>query len=315
MGQIRRLRHRRWIPLPTSKARYCEGITSTRRMIRGPYVLLLITLVGVLSIDTAAVPDLSPSASAYSHISQKKAIDTCSAPSLSTMNTWWTSSPYWTIGIYIGGSNRGCSQSNLTNSWITGTQSQGWALLPIWVGPQMPYSSCQTTRTYNAYISLNTSTAYNQGYNEASAAFSAASSLGFDLPNMPVIYDLEGYNGASSCRAAAKSFLDGWNYFLSVAPAQKSGVYGSACSSYINDFVNIAHKPDFIWFAWWNGNPSTANITCINSGYWTGHQRHKQYAGDHSETYGGITLRIDNDCSDGPVYYSIDRYDSSTGCV
>jgi hypothetical protein len=30
-------------------------------------------------------------------------------------------------------------------------------------------------------------------------------------------------------------------------------------------------------------------------------QRHKQYWPGHNETYGGVTMNIDNDCSNGPV--------------
>jgi hypothetical protein len=284
------------------------GVLRSRR-------ILLPVLAVVVSLVIAGLSNTTPTAQAYSHISQMKGFDTCAAPSASTMQQWWSYSPYWNIGIYIGGSNRGCSQPNLTSSWITTVQNQGWGLLPIWVGPQMPYGTCQTIRTYNTYISLNTSTAYNQGYNSASAAYSAAFNLGFDTPNMPIVYDLEGYNGGSACRAAAKSFLNGWDYFLSLAPAQKSGVYGSACSSYIDDFAGIGHVPNFIWFAWYNGNPSTKNITCINTGHWIYHQRHKQYRGGHNETYGGRTINMDNDCSDGPVYYTFDRYSSTSGCV
>ena len=35
---------------------------------------------------------------------------------------------------------------------------------------------------------------------------------------------------------------------------------------------------------------------------WAVHQRGKQYRGDHTETYGGVTLNIDNDRFDAPVY-------------
>jgi glycoside hydrolase-like protein len=283
-------------------------------VLRSSRRVLLTLLVFVVAQVVAGFPNMVPAAQAYGHVSQKKGFDTCAAPSASTMQTWWTSSPYWNIGIYIGGSNRGCSQPNLTASWITTVQNQGWGLLPIWVGPQMKYPDCQG-RQYNSYISLNTSTAYNQGYDQAFAAYSAAGTLGFDRTSMPIVYDLEGYNGNSTCRAAAKSFMNGWDTYLHVPPAQKAGVYGSACSSYINDFAGIANVPDFIWFAWWNGNPSTKNITCINSGYWIHNQRHKQYVGGHNETYGGKTINIDNDCSDGPVYYPYDRFDSSSPCV
>ena len=31
----------------------------------------------------------------------------------------WAGSPYRAIGVYIGGLNRGCSQPNLTASWVS----------------------------------------------------------------------------------------------------------------------------------------------------------------------------------------------------
>src|ERR1044072_9010277 len=44
--------------------------------------------------------------------------DACTAPSRRSMSAWG-SSPYRAIGVYIGGLNRGCSQPNLTASWVS----------------------------------------------------------------------------------------------------------------------------------------------------------------------------------------------------
>ena len=46
------------------------------------------------------------------------AFDTCSAPSLATLQAW-APSPYDAVGAYIGGINRSCAQPNLTASWVT----------------------------------------------------------------------------------------------------------------------------------------------------------------------------------------------------
>ncbi len=244
---------------------------------------------------------------AYSAISQLKGFDTCQAPTSTTMDKWWLNSPYFNIGIYIGGANRACSQPYLTSSWVSHNQSEGWGFLPIWVGPQMPHGQC-TTNYYNTYITLNTTTAYNQGYSEAASAVSAAAALGMDTTNMPLIYDLEAYNGDATCRNVAKYFLKGWATYLALAPAKKSGVYGSACGSYINDFATNGHPPDFIWAAQWDSNSHTSVLSCVNSGNWVLSQRHKQYVGPNAETYGGVAITIDNDCSNGPVYYSANTY-------
>ena len=273
-------------------------------------------MIAALLISGLQSLPTSPEAEAFSGVSQQKGFDTCAAPSQTTMNTWWSQSPYWNIGIYIGGANRACSQPNLTASWVAANHL--WGLLPIWVGRQLPNPECQQKKLYNSYISLNTTTANSQGYSEAQAAYSAAGSLGMDTTGMPLVYDLEGYGGGtvstSTCRAAAKAFIDGWVTYLHLGIAQKAGVYGSQCSSYINDFRSISHVPDFIWFADWDSNPSpyvTASSCAIPSTAWANHQRHKQYVKPHDEPWGGIVVHIDNDCSDGPVYLDHDRYDTS----
>ncbi len=266
----------------------------------GLFVLLASVLFGAQPSD------------GYSGISQQKGFDTCTAPAQSFMDTWWAQSPYWNIGIYIGGANRACSQPNLSAQWVS--DNRLWGMLPIWVGPQMPKPECQQHTAWNANISLDPATAHNQGRSEAAAAYSAAGNLGMDRPGMPIIYDLEAYGGGtkalSTCIAAAKAFIDGWVEWLHVSPAQKAGVYGSQCASYLRELRSIDHVPDFIWFAWWNGNPDPYNTSSscpIGASDWANHQRHKQYAGNVTETYGGKSRLIDRDCSDGPVYLDHDR--------
>lgn len=65
------------------------------------------------------------------------ALDTCAAPSLTTMEAW-TGSPYRAIGAYIGGASRTCRQDNLTRDWVTGVTTLGWGVLPIYKGLQPP---------------------------------------------------------------------------------------------------------------------------------------------------------------------------------
>jgi hypothetical protein len=79
-------------------------------------------------------------------------------------------------------------------------------------------------------------------------------------------------------------------------------VYGSSCGSGLSHFATINPPPDFIDGADWDGQSSTADISCIPSGDWIYNQRHKQYRGGHNETYNGVTVSVDNDCSNGPVY-------------
>jgi hypothetical protein len=226
-----------------------------------------------------------------------KGFDTCAAPSTSQMQAWWTNTPWSFVGVYIGGAVRACSQPNLTSSWMNTTYSQGWRHSLIWVGPQAPCT------TFSSRISYDTATAYQQGKDEAIKAYNALIALGItnSASGTPVVYDMEGYNNDASCKAAVKQFLQGWVDQLAVAPAQVSGVYGSACNSYFSDLATMARPPGFIWAANWDNNPSTSTLSCISGTSWSNHQRLKQYQGDHNETYGGVTLNIDSNCANGPL--------------
>lgn len=253
----------------------------------------------------------SPANASYG-ISQHKGFDACTAPSVAEMQAFWTNTPFWNVGIYIGGSLRGCAQPNLTSSWLqqVGPQGQGWHFLPIWVGPQAPCSGFSTT------FSSDPATAYQQGRNEALGAYNAAVGLGMDVQNAPIIYDLESFDSSNgACVSAAQQFVQGWVDQLHVPVSQLAGVYGSGCSSALNAYATLSPPPDFIWGADWNGNPSTTDLACVSSGYWASHQRHKQYAGGHDETWNGVTLNIDSDCSDGPVYPAPDSLGGADGCA
>jgi hypothetical protein len=260
-------------------------------------------------------------AGAFSAIAQGHGFDTCAAPTSATMDKWWAGTPFFNVGIYIGGANRGCAQPNLTAAWIDHQQATGWGLLPIWFGRQMGNPSCTNKHVWNSNISTNTTTAYNQGHDEGVAAYDAAVALGFDMANMPLIYDLEAYSGGTSssttCRNAAKSFLKGWADFLALPTAQKSGVYGSACGSHMDDFASNGNPPDFIWFGDWSNNTHTSVVTnnCIGAGHWVNNQRHKQYAGPHKETWNGVAINIDSDCSNGPVYFNTNRFNAGSDCL
>jgi hypothetical protein len=277
-----------------------------------------ITLAFVLGV--AATPPSAPPVAAYSGISQFHGFDACSAPSSATMDAWWPGTPYSTIAIYIGGANRACLQPNLTAAWVTHNKGL-WAMIPTWVGAQMGNDSCTNLKVWNTNISTDLATAYQQGRDEASAAFTAATNLGFDTLNMPIAYDLEAYSGGklpqSTCRNVAKQFMKGWADGLAVNPAQLSGAYGSACASFLDDFASNGNPPDFLWMGDHSGNTHVTVVTnnCVPANHWTQSQRHKQYQGPHSETHGGFALTIDSDCSNGPVYYPTNRFSSGSDCL
>jgi photosystem II stability/assembly factor-like uncharacterized protein len=231
--------------------------------------------------------------------------DKCGLPSVSNMQTWWNSSPYNGFNLYIGGSLYACRATSLpTSSYVSSVSAQGWRFFPTWVGPQAP---CMSDR-YHSVFSYNTTTAYNQGVAEADAALAVAVNLGLAAPDWSgtvIYYDLETYGTTDSCRNAAKAFISGWTHELR-AHNNLAGAYGSACYN-VTDWSTIANVPDAVWLAHWYLNPaylptaSTAD-SCVSSSLWPNHQRLRQYAGDHTELWGGVSLGgIDSNALDGPL--------------
>ncbi len=109
----------------------------------------------------------------------------------------------------------------------------------------------------------------------------------------------------TACRNAAKSFISGWTAQLH-ARGSEAGVYGSSCGSAISDFASISNVPDAIWPAHWiyssyNSGATVWDVACLSNGLWANHQRIRQYAGGHGETWGGVTLNIDCNVIDGIV--------------
>jgi hypothetical protein len=178
--------------------------------------------------------------------------------------------------------------------------NQGWKVLPLWVGPQ---SACWGGG--GSTFSNTPSTAYSQGRNEEASAYTTLVSWGWNMSGTPIAYDLEAYNtGNSSCVAAAKNFIGGWDYQAHVGVAQKAGVYGSSCASDLLAYASSSTVPDFIDGADWNGNKSTGDLACIPSTDWVHSQRVKQYTGGHNETWNGYTVNVDDDCFNAPTYPS-----------
>jgi hypothetical protein len=226
--------------------------------------------------------------------------DACSAPLTTTMSSW-LASPYRAIGIYIGGNSRACSQPNLTPSWITTVEGQGWSLLPLYVGSQAP-AGCTGMVNFSHRISTSTATAASQGTNEADDAANQALNLGLGA-NTPIYFDLEAYTRNTACSMPVNAFVKAWAARLH-ARGYLAGFYSSSASGMADQAAFVFGDPSYlppddIWFANWNDNTSLFGDPYIPDGYWAFHQRHHQYHGGHNETYGGIQINIDNDSSDG----------------
>jgi hypothetical protein len=245
-------------------------------------------------------------------------LDSCVAPPAAQMANFWNRSPYNYWGVYIGGDQRACAQPNLTASWIKTVTSgsangipMAWKLLPLWVGPQDP---CEAG--FGSYLSLDPSTATSQGRSEAVAAYKVWTGTLGQSSDTPIVYDMEVSSGTITpgCRAAIKSFINGWDYQLHRVPAQKAGVYTSTCAGDIDAFSSIANVPDFIDAANYSSGRSTGNLPCVSSTHWTHQQRHKQYAGSHDETWHGTKINVDSRCANSWVYATHTAHDTSKGC-
>jgi peptidoglycan hydrolase-like protein with peptidoglycan-binding domain len=224
-----------------------------------------------------------------------KGFDACATPSASDMQAWTGTSPYQSIGVYIGGDSRACAQPNLTSSWVGAETSAGWHILPIEVDLQAPCSS------FGNRVSYTLSTAASQGTATADDAVANASALG--LPAGSVLYDdMESYNTTNGpCNTAVLTFLSSWSSELH-AKGYLSGVYSSVgggiaalAAQYSTETYTM---PDHIWFAWWNGAADTNTGSYVPAADWANHQRIHQYAGGANQTYGGVTINVDGDFLD-----------------
>ena len=231
--------------------------------------------------------------------------DACSAPSASDMSAWGSSS-YRAIGVYIGGTNRACSQPNLTASWVGRQSAAGWHLIPIYVGLQAPQNSC-------GCAPIKGSSAAAQGTSAAKDAVVQAESIGLGAGN-PIIFDMEGYSTGPTNSQAVLSFLQAWTRELH-AEGYLSGVYSSSDSGVADlaaQWGTGYAEPDELWAADWNGRQDTYDPN-EPSGEWASHQRLHQYDGAHDETHGGVTINIDGDYLDAPTAAGGSSPGSGTG--
>jgi hypothetical protein len=216
--------------------------------------------------------------------------DACSTPSTSAMSAW-SASPYRAIGIYIGGANEACSQSNLSAAWVQQESAAGWVLLPIYVGLQAPNNGCGCASIVPAQATAEGTAAADDAVNQAEAVGLA--------PGNPIYDDMESYNRGSTNTPAVLAFLSAWTTELH-ARGYASGVYSSATTG-VTDLVNQYGtgyvEPDQIWNAEWNGQQTTAS-GYVPAADWPNHQRLHQYQGGHNATYGGVTINIDSDYVD-----------------
>jgi hypothetical protein len=213
--------------------------------------------------------------------------DSCAAPAQSSMDAWRTK--YQGVGIYISGGLRACDQPNLTPDWVAANASKGWQFLLIDVGLQAPCT------TYKSLMSSVPATAFAQGKTAAANAVTAAQALGF-APRSAIYSDIENYTSTAACKAAVLSYLSGWTQELNSRGYQGGAYVGAASggADLNSAYTSTAYtRPDNIWFAHWGSPEGTSRF--ITSTYWNNHQRVHQFAGNVSETNGGVTMTVDRD--------------------
>jgi len=228
------------------------------------------------------------------------AFDTCDAPNQAAMDAWLPpNSTYKAVGVYISGGLRLCgAQPNLTPNWVATNAAKGWQFLLIDVGMQAPCTN------FSSKMSTVPATARAQGRTAAANAATAAAALGFGQRSA-IYSDIEAYSATATCSAATNkasvlSYLSGWTLELNTR-GYVGGAYVGAASGGIDlsaEYSNPAYtRVDNLWFARWNNKADTTDDKYIPAAYWTNRQRVHQYAGDHSETHGGVPINIDSNAA------------------
>jgi uncharacterized protein YraI len=273
-----------------------------RRRLSGVLISAAVAAAGgsvVFATPAAAAPATSVTypAGATATRFAGSAFDTCTAPALPAIKAW-KASPYRGVGVYISGVNRTCAQPELTAGWVSGAAALGWRLIPIHKGLQPPCGGKPADQK------ISTSGAAVEGTAAANESVAAAKALGI-LPGSAIYNDIENYSTAATvCRTAVLTYLSAWTKRLH-ALGYVSGVYANLSSgapqlAAVYTSTSYA-RPDALWIARWDGSTALTGWAGVGDGLWAAHQRAKQYRGDHVETYGGVTINIDNDRFDAPV--------------
>ena len=269
------------------------------RILRYLVALALASTPLALATPAAAEPatTISYPAAASATRLNGLAFDACTAPSRAAMQAWQASS-YDGVGVYLGGSNRTCSQPNLTATWVTAVSAMRWRIIPIYMGRQAP-----CTFRPNA-VEFTSTTAAAHGKSDAADAVAKAKALGM-LPGSAIYGDMEHYDVTNaSCRTAVLRFLSSWTKELHRL-GYLSGVYAglnSGARHLTEAYSSTSYaRPDALWIARWDGVASLSGWAGIPDSRWSGQQRGKQYEGDHDEVHGGVRINIDSDRFDAPV--------------
>jgi peptidoglycan hydrolase-like protein with peptidoglycan-binding domain len=260
--------------------------------------------VGIFLASAAAVMGMASPVSAAPQAPgdfKGYGFDSCVAPDQRTMNAWNLASPFAAVGIYISGNSRYCGdayQPNLTKQWVATNASRGWRFIPIHVGYQSPcFRNNPDSRVQKKLMSRDIDEARAQGRSDARETIAALRRLGFEKGSASFL-DLEWYKRTTECDNAVLEFTDAWNETLR-ASGYKSGVYssGSAAIKLLSEAA-LAQRPGFnnpnyIWFAWTNGEANLDGGPYLHPKLYKPHRRLHQYSNGKSVAFGGARVTID----------------------
>ena len=162
--------------------------------------------------------------------------DTCTAPSTSTMRAW--RSDYAAVGVYIGGANAACADGNLSASWVKTRGQHGLgapADLRRAAGPVLGRGS-------GVLINPGQRRRGGQRGRRGRGRRRAAAR---PSPGSPIYYDMEAYNGGTSCTDAVLQFLGAWDRQVQAA-GYVTGVYSSQDSGIVDmQTATVKKTPGF----------------------------------------------------------------------
>jgi hypothetical protein len=282
--------------------------------------LVILALVAALGLSgNLARPTNEPdlrvlSDSGVIQQSDHLAFDACQAVTISEMHTWWNDSPYGAYGFYLDVLNGTCFYPS--SAFLASIQTQGWNVIPIFSGHQVPqacYPAGQPYPGYSAVLSSDLNTDGNLGSQDAAAAIYTATAAGI-FSDSAIFIDMEAYapnqsdNGVS-CDSIVNAYLSSWvatlqDRYCGVGGNHypcpyRTGIYALPAASDIASFQSFNGAPGQIWGAEANGASSTWNFANVPNTDWYTDQRIHQFVGDEYQTYGGVRLLIDVDCVNG----------------
>jgi hypothetical protein len=264
-----------------------HSVTAAGRAFRRAWALSLHRLAHLRSTGARADATTSSAPATAGEVYNGLGFDACSAPSTTAMSHW-LSSPFRAIGVYIGGPEMACAQTNLNAAWVSAETAVGWHLIPIYVGLQSPTNGCGCG-------AISSASAAAQGTAAAESAVGEAQALGLGAGN-PIYDDMENYTRSTTASQTVLAYLQGWTQELHTL-GYLSGVYSSELSG-VEDLVAEQGtgyvEPDELWIANWNGQQTTADVK-VPATEWADNQRLHQYRGGHTDDYGGSSIDIDSD--------------------